>query len=216
MFDAKGIMQSLSSVRPVFHSEADFQHAFAWQIHMQFPHYKVRLEYPSSFESESAEHLDVVILNAKQKIGVELKYKTAPFFAPVEGEIFLLKAQGAQDLGGYDFLRDVQRLEAYLLENQNANGFAIFLTNGSSYWNSPRNGPTICDSFRITEGRTITGTLSWSKGTGKGTTKGRESPIGLKGAYTCSWLHYSAMKEREYAGGRGEFRYLVLEARRQG
>lgn len=31
--DLSEVMQRLATVRKVFHSEADFQHAFAWQAH---------------------------------------------------------------------------------------------------------------------------------------------------------------------------------------
>jgi len=30
-------MAALALVRPLFHSEADFQHAFAWQLHSAHP-----------------------------------------------------------------------------------------------------------------------------------------------------------------------------------
>jgi len=44
-FDLASVMYELSVVRPVFHSEADFQHALAWQIHKQNSALKIRLEY---------------------------------------------------------------------------------------------------------------------------------------------------------------------------
>ena len=40
------ILSALAEQRPVFHSEADFQHAFAWEIHQQLPMASVRLELP--------------------------------------------------------------------------------------------------------------------------------------------------------------------------
>ena len=39
------VLRSLSCQRPIFHSEADFQHALAWLIHLQHPDAIVRLEY---------------------------------------------------------------------------------------------------------------------------------------------------------------------------
>jgi hypothetical protein len=39
-------MRDLSTQRPIFHSEADFQHALAWYFHQQFPDAHIRLEYP--------------------------------------------------------------------------------------------------------------------------------------------------------------------------
>jgi len=37
-------MAALARVRPLFHSEADFQHAFAWQLHSADPDARIRLE----------------------------------------------------------------------------------------------------------------------------------------------------------------------------
>jgi hypothetical protein len=42
--DIPGLMSRLSQTRPIFHSDADFQHALAWQIHVENPNAAVRLE----------------------------------------------------------------------------------------------------------------------------------------------------------------------------
>jgi hypothetical protein len=46
MFPIDAIMTSLAQSRPVFHAEADFQHAFAWELHKELPSAQVRLELP--------------------------------------------------------------------------------------------------------------------------------------------------------------------------
>jgi hypothetical protein len=38
------IIQKLANERPIFHSEADFQHGLAWLIHEEFPSCRMRLE----------------------------------------------------------------------------------------------------------------------------------------------------------------------------
>jgi len=38
------VIHLLSKERPLFHSEADFQHALAWAIHKNYPDVEVRLE----------------------------------------------------------------------------------------------------------------------------------------------------------------------------
>lgn len=209
MLDVVETMQKLSGERPVFHSEADFQHALAWQIHLQSPESRIRLEYPLSVDYEELGRLDLMLFEAEREVAFELKYKKAPFFAPLQREIFLLRADSAQDIGRYNFLRDVQRLEKAVSERRNAAGYAILLTNDSLYWKpSPRE--TISDSFRLTEGRKIAGTSSWAAKAGKGTTKGRESPVSLKGIYECVWRDYSYIAPGEYVKGSGEFRYLIF------
>jgi hypothetical protein len=45
MINVHQIMKTLAVERPVFHSEADFQHALAWELHRQMPEWAMRLEY---------------------------------------------------------------------------------------------------------------------------------------------------------------------------
>ena len=107
MFRVHDIMAKLSRHRPVFHSEADFQHAFAWLVHTEMTDYPVRLEFrPDPHERV---YLDMWIKNIN--LAIELKYKTREATLTHEGERYNLLRQGAHDLGRYDFLKDVQRLE---------------------------------------------------------------------------------------------------------
>jgi hypothetical protein len=50
--DLHVVMQRLSAVRPVFHSEADFQHAFARTLWELDPDIRVRLEVPRRAEAK--------------------------------------------------------------------------------------------------------------------------------------------------------------------
>lgn len=43
ILDVQAVMQSLSVKRPIFHSEADFQHALAWELQSEFPKASIRL-----------------------------------------------------------------------------------------------------------------------------------------------------------------------------
>ncbi len=45
VLDIDRLMTELSRTRKVFHSEADFQHAFAWQIREHTPECEIRLEF---------------------------------------------------------------------------------------------------------------------------------------------------------------------------
>jgi len=215
MIDVTEIMRKLRRERPIFHSEADFQHALAWQIHLESPKSHIRLEYPLDYEESG--HLDIVLLEEDREVAFELKYKKRRFFAFIRKEIFSLRTDSAQDIGRYDFLKDVQRLEKFVSGRCNTSGYAILLTNDSLYWEaSPRK--TISDAFRVTEGRKITGTLNWSARAGKGTTKDRQSPINLKGIYDCEWREYSEFEPTEYVVGdnkisvpSSKFRYLLFK-----
>ena len=210
MIDVHAVMTALSQDRPAFHSEADFQHAFAWRIQLWYPDLRIRLEYPFHRQDETIDHLDIVAFDEKGTTAFEMKYKTAPFFAPLKEDVFYLKGHSAQDIGRYDFLRDVYRVERYVAECRNSAGYAILLTNDGAYWNPSNRGRSVCDQFRLTDKRVITGELSWSETAGKGTTKGREVPIRLKGSYTCEWRDYSEFRMSEYTKGCGRFRYLAI------
>ena len=214
MINMVEIMQKLSRERPIFHSEADFQHALAWQIHLESLRSRIRLEYP--LDHEESGHLDIVLFEEDREVALELKYKKHRFLAFIQKEIFSLRTDSAEDTGRYDFLQDVQRLEKFVSDRRNASGYAILLTNDSLYWKaSPRE--TISDAFRVTEGRKITGTLSWSARAGKGTTKDRQSSITLRGIYDCEWRDYSEFEPTDYVLGDNrislpgsKFRYLLL------
>ena len=132
MLDLPGLLSRLSRKRPLFHSEADFQHALAWEIHHKFPDAKVRLEYrPSSVEVKM--YVDIWVVMAGGKTwAIELKYKTRSLDVVVEGKRYRLLNQSAQDIARYDFLRDVVRLERITQTSSEICGAAILLTNDTA------------------------------------------------------------------------------------
>jgi len=85
--------------------------------------------------------LDILVRNGEEFLPVELKYKTKKhnkplprFGEPLPRVVEVLKDQGAQDLGMYDFWKDVRRVE--LVRNRFANvknGMAVFVTNDKQY-----------------------------------------------------------------------------------
>lgn len=106
-------MNMLMKKRTIFHSEADFQFALAWEIQKAYPDANVRLEYcPAKYPNM---HLDMLVKIGEMGFPIELKYKTLMTQMEVDGEYYNLKNHGAQDLGRYDYLIDVERIE--LLKN---------------------------------------------------------------------------------------------------
>jgi len=90
---------ALAAKRPVFHSEADFQHAFAWEIHQHLPDAYVRLEYRPALLPTRA-YVDVWVVDGNQTLAIELKYKTAPLSVQLDdGEKFDLMSQGHRTSG---------------------------------------------------------------------------------------------------------------------
>lgn len=197
-------LEALSTRRPLFHSEADFQHALAWMIHQDAPDSLIRLERPYRLDERNV-YLDLFIGEPSgRNLAIELKYKTREEIVLHEGEEFCLKNQGAQDLARYDFLWDVSRLEK-LVDSGEANvGCAIFLTNDPTYWTESKSAETIDAQFRLHEGRSLRGKLAWQGEPKPGTIKGREAPIVLRSGYSSVWRNYSKPKP-----GKSEFRFLV-------
>ena len=206
MININTIMNNLSVQRPIFHSEADFQHSLAWEIHRCFSNSFIRLELPWSRENKQ-KHLDILNGVGTNKVAIELKYKTRGLRVQINDETYSLKGQSAQDSGRYDFLKDVMRLEQLIEQNKGWTGIAIFLTNDSSYWKEPNTANTADASFRLHQGRSIQGALAWRIGAAEGTIKGREAPIILRNIYQVNWIDYS----RPSIGGYGQFRYAIFQ-----
>lgn len=206
MIELGQVLSILAKKRPVFHSEADFQHAFAWEVHQELPAASVRLELPVQAKNRFL-HIDVWVADQDAILAVELKYKTRGLSVRVGGEQYRLKDQSAQDLGRYDFMKDIQRLEQVVVTRPNVTGYAILLTNDSAYWVKPANHSTVDTNFRIHDGRIIEGVLAWGANASDGTKKNREQPIELQGRYRLQWIDYSHPSSARH----GEFRSLVAK-----
>lgn len=204
LFDLGRLMAGLSSSRPIFHSEADFQHSIESLMQKTMPDYPVRLMHQLPHEERSM-YLDVWL--PADGTAIQLRHATRKLELDWDEESFALKAHGAQDITRYDFLRDVQRLEYTVASLDTCKvGLAILLTNDPLYWKSPYRTGTVDAAFRIHEGRELTEELAWAPHAGAGTTRGREAPIRLEGSYTMHWRDYSKFEEEKY----GEFRYLAV------
>ena len=202
------LMTLLSSERPVFHSEADFQHHFAWKAHELDPCLKVRLE----TLPEPGMRLD--LLFSRPDLGtetaIELKYLTREWSGVFDGEAFALKNQGAQDIRAYDVIKDIGRIERFVDARPGRNGFVIALTNDAAYWRQKTHGrPTNADAFRIHEGAVVSGWRQWGPNTG-GTKLGRDD-LELRGSYKMAWRDFA-----QVPGASGQFRALTVHVSNSG
>ncbi len=209
MLDIHSLMSGLAARRPIFHSEADFQHALAWQIHETCPDSDLRLE-REQFLPGTAERMatDIWIRLPDAVVAIELKYTNRAFQLEWDDEVFTLRDHGAQPPRRYDFIKDIQRLEQTLrLPDPADYGFAVLLTNNQTYWTPPRQNNVIDAAFRIHDSQGIIGgMLSWGQNTGVGTMQNREAAIELVGSYNLRWRDYSSFGG--HAGG--TFRYLAV------
>ena len=199
------VLEQLASKRPIFYSEADLQHALAWELQTQNPAAAVRLEYPANLNGKTA-YIDIFVRNGDSVMAIELKYKTRRTSIDHNGETYALRDQSANDQGRYDFIKDIQRLESFVRTTLNANSYAIFIANDGAYWNPPQKPNTVDAEFRIHDGRVLANTLSWSGNFKPGTVAGRTAPIVLRHTYTLEWDEYSSFSNVRH----GRFRFLMV------
>lgn len=204
--DVDALMQRLRRERPVFHSEADFQHAFACAVCASDPGLRARLE----ITLRPRERLDLLITDPEtgQGTAIEFKYPTASWSGSHNDEDFNLRNHSATDLASYAIVKDIQRLEGVVDNGDVQNGCLIVLTNEPSYWKAPTHGRvTNADAFRIHQDVHLRGVRKWARTAGPGTTKGIRKQIELRGEYDLAWRDYAHLE-----GPRGTFRYLVVPA----
>lgn len=202
------VLTVLSEQRSVFHSEADFQHALAWEVHRRMPQASVRLERPVKLSTvDKPLHVDVWIECDGDILIIELKYKTTALQTLERGERFILQTHGARDLGRYDFIKDVWRVETIVASSTRAAGYAILLTNDPLYWARSHHGRTVDANLRLHEGRDLHGTLDWGTQASEGTKRGRERALQLTGSYPLRWKDYSRASVEAKCT---KFRYLAV------
>ena len=180
-------------------------------IHQKYSNVNVRLEIPFKINSQIM-HIDIVCFYQGKKLAFELKYKTRELEVVINKEEFRLKNQSAQDIGRYDFIKDIWRLEQLKKWDTSFECYAIFLTNDCNYWIKPKRQYTVDSDFRIHEGRTLEGVLKWSDRAAAGTKKYREDPINLVGSYKMSWTLFSVFEQIKNQTNQNDiFKYLVIK-----
>ncbi|UQZ90926.1 hypothetical protein C4J81_17585 [Deltaproteobacteria bacterium Smac51] len=206
MIDIKHSIQSLGNKRKIFHSEADFQFSLAWEIQRLHPSANIRLEYCPVCAPRR--HIDILLELNKRKYPIELKYKTLKTTVTDCDELFNLKNHGAQTIGKYDLLADIERIES-LSESLPGfeEGYAVWLTNDPIYWQSPSRENTIAGVFPVHNGAVAHREMPWAPQTAMGTKKGRDKSIVLKGRYAIQWEDFSEVHmERN-----GSFKYALIK-----
>lgn len=203
MIDLNEEMRRLALARPVFHSEADFQHALAWSLKEGHPDLHLRLEAPRPGRPGA---IDLIARRAGATVlALELKYICVASHYAIEGEAFNLKSHGGNPQRRYDVARDLELLEDYATAHPNVQTGAIVLTNDQGYWNPRRPGTTDA-AFCFSEDRSLTGILGWSATASAGLKQGRTAPINLAKTYRSQWQDYFE------APPRPQFRFVWLRA----
>ncbi|MFD2422151.1 hypothetical protein [Amycolatopsis pigmentata] len=199
------VVAALAAERPVFHSEADFQHHLAWTVRGFDPSLRVRLEVRPV--PELGLQLDLLLIqpSSGERVAVELKYATRALSVDVGGEAFYLRSHDAQDIRRHDFIKDLVRLETLVDRGVVDRGWALFLTNDHGFWQTSAR-VTVDAAFRLHDGQVLRSSLAWGDEAGEGTRRGRDKPLELTGAYPLRWTEFSAVAP----GAAGTFRLLAV------
>lgn len=211
--DVPKILGVLAKRRPVFHSESDFQHALAWQIHEMHPALNPRLEYP--LERPTRKACDMVLFQGgKMVMAIELKYPCRNLNYENKGEMFTLKSAPA-DSGRHGTLKDIERMEEFIeeieeTEKRTIQAAVITLTNDPDLWNGLKTQRRTGAEFDIQEGKIVSRTLKWAPHTSI-KTKRAYPKIRLFGRYIMKWQDYSRIDESN-----GIFRYLHIPVQHPG
>jgi hypothetical protein len=205
-------LKELAQLRPVFHSEADFQHELGCllkskghQVRLERPYYLAVPNFPNRLKVE----LD---LEVDGMVAIELKLKTALCSMDVNGEIFNLKDHSAPNLGRFDFVDDARRVRYLVDHGPHKFGFSVLLTNSQYYWaNNAEN--TMSASFDLTNGRAfqVGQILNWNGNPGSNSVSKKRlapfAPIAVHFNETTLWNEYSERKGIV----NGKFKFLVLD-----
>lgn len=195
--DLSKVMDHLSTERPVFHSEADFQFAFAQVVVGLDPAIRVRLEVPKRAEKRT--YVDLACATDDLTTLIEFKYVTRAWWGSDgrTAEDFALREHAALDLARLYFVHDVTRLEGWAQNERDTDGLAVMLTNDNRLWEPPPAPSTTRDrAYRIHEGLTLTGRLTW----GTPERPYADNDRDVRGAYRAEWNNYAHLDDRP--GGR--------------
>ena len=163
------------------------------------------MEYPPAYNPNI--YIDIVVWLEGEIYPIELKHLTKKMTAAIAGETFYLKNHGAQDLGCYDCIKDIWRLESLSKHIEGyKKGYTVWLTNDLFYLKPPTNPYVGYYQFSIHEGAIKDGIMFWGDKVGQGTTRGREQPWTLLNSYTINWHDYSKLLVNN-----GIFKYALLE-----
>lgn len=142
------IFAFLESNNELLFNERDFQmHLATWLRGSANAYDDVDVEYYVPWQElenyiwQSELRLDIVVKKDGEYCPVELKYKTkklerqiSRFDEALHDKIVVMKNQGAQDLGMYDFWKDVRRVELVRKRFKRVKGgLAVFVTNDPYY-----------------------------------------------------------------------------------
>ena len=196
------ILNDMSKQDEGYMCEAQFQHELAFRLREQLADKNIRVHLEYNIYAGERKRCDIVLEDKQTNrfCLIELKYKTHAGEIKYGGKSCVLKTQGAQNLGRFDYLYDIMRIETYAESHPEKfdGGFAIFLTNDNLYSTRGTKEKSYAE-FSIND-NIVHGKKVWGNNTSVG--EFRKNGLTIIHDYTVEWLPY---------GESGKFKYLMLE-----
>lgn len=156
--------------------------------------------------------LDIVVVKDDEFLPIELKYKTKKTKESISlnrfnkeiKDIDILKNQSAQDLGCYDFWKDVRRIEV-IKDNYKENvknGIAIFLTNDSFYWKENIKEDAAYYNFRLSSYNNKRN-RNWTKDV---SIREKHPDFNLENIYNSEWIN-----KKDFNNCKETFKCFIVE-----
>ncbi len=195
-----------------FVSEADFQHTLAIALETEFPG-NVFLEFPVQLNGRTV-YADIMIIENGQMYPIELKYKTLRIDSATEYENTgipiseILKNQGAQDNGCYDFWRDISRIETLVADGIAQSGICICITNDKYYWAGGCDIESQAYAFRLGDGCKECGCYGWNLSECSNPEKilNQRPNLEIQNGYDFAWHDFYEMPHKN-----GLFKSLIIK-----
>lgn len=203
------VIDQLKEKRSVFHSEADFQFALAWQIKKIYQdQVDIHLEVPLS--TDKKDRLDILVKMGNKNIPIELKY----FHSELTFNEYRLSKQN-DTWRSQRVLKDLERAENYAYKNNSSGdqeGYALLICNEEKYW-TPKKDNLTYYHFRLEDGRTLkeNETLEWITDNDFASEKALKygDHLTFRNDYLIEWKEYSKLDNSK----KGQFKYLLLEVK---
>ena len=201
----------------IFTSEADFKYNLALKLSKEPEISNIVIEFP-----EKDKYVDLYCEYNKSRYYIELKYKTKKILINKCSQKIELKSHSAQNDNRYLLYRDIERLESFIENKDNAVGISLFLTNDENYWEN--NTPKSAINFPLCEKKTNLKNFLCEKCKKKKCNdknrlcyltrygQGKKKSLKIKQAYNCNWTLLGNIKTNDDSKNIA-FHYLLIEVK---
>ena len=213
------VLNNISKTHRFLVSEAHLQTQFIIEAFKLYPQYQYYPELvpsliPNQYINQYGDkgiYFDLIIKDDNNKmILIEFKYLTKEYEEDINGFIYKVKHQSAQDIRRHDCWHDISRIEMFVNGDNNIiQGYFVLITNDSSYWKYNSN-QTVDQMFRMHNGLHKKEIKTWNGTPSKGTLRGRDKPVLIQNNYHFEYKSFYKNESKN-----GEFKFLVVEINQQ-